>query len=976
MGITSQAQTIGALSEPRLRIRTLGGLSFHAANDEPMHSTTALRRPAAVLVAVAAAGERGISRDKLLGLLWPDSHPERARHSLTQAIYNARRVTGIDDLFLTDGVLRVNPARVSSDFEEFESAFADGDDERAAAVYGGPFLDGFYVSDSADFEQWVSAQRARLEESMATVLERLATRAATASDWRRAVEWRRRQAALRPFDSAVAVSLVSALAQAGDRAGALQQAEWHVELLREHLGLEPDPSLADALAALREPIVTLRRADVAPTPLVAMASPENVTPNDAASAIPHDPASPFLSLHLRRRWMLAGAAAVVLASLTFWRDASSRPTDHQPLAASAEPTLWVAPFDVSGASPSVEYLGRGVAQLLTVRLDNISDERSFDAGIVNAAWRDAGFDKLRDVARDSVLQLAGERGAQRVIIGSVVGDRARAVLSASVFAVANDSVLATATVEGSADSVSVLATRLAAKLLVSEAHDDSTLVRWDTPIAALSAFLDGHQLYHQSSFMAAAREYREALSIDSTFVPAALQLARVADRIGDAEMKDAAIARAWQHRAKLDEGSRTVLIALAGPRYPAASSPREALDAWAHVVHTWPQRAGSWYELGARLAHDGRRLGVEGSGEQALAALNHAIVLEPDYKPARDLLAHLALRPAAQSDRSLSSFHSDPSSSLAPFLRWRAAVAHHDTTEQLAVRDDLASLNSENLRAIAMASQFDAVGLEDGMRAIDLLAARATNAAERVDATLAAHSLALNTGNTAEALAQTTRLRDLRPDSHAYLRLRVLDALYAAGDTTAARVAATELAAPVDSLFRDFPLLRTRVAADACVLAQWRLAHRDTAEVRAIISLLRARDVGRADQPIAAAPAICGDLVEAQIATLAKRREAAALVDRLDGLVLTSAVAGNLSQYANIAISRMYIELGNPRRALTAIRKRDYMSGWPAYLGTVWRDELRLARLVGDSRRAIATDDRISGLRAGAAAIVLSIPER
>lgn len=971
MGIPSQAQTADSDSDSRLRIRTLGGLSFHTGAGDPIHAATALRRPAALLVAVAAAGERGTTRDKLMGLLWPDSHPERARHSLTQAMYNARRVTGIDDLFLTDGAVRVNPARVSADFEEFELAFDQGDLERAAALYGGTFLDGFFVSDSPDFEQWASAKRARLEDAQASALERLAERAAAAGDSRRALEWRRRHASLRPLDSAAALAFVVALAQTGDRAGALQYAEQHAAMLREQLELEPDQNFSDVLATLRDPVATPRRVEAfkAPPMPAAPAVP-------AVTAVPVvEPTAPRPSRSRPRwrprwRWALAGFAAVVLGSLTFRRDAASRTADHS---VAPPPTLWVAPFDVSGASPSVEYLGRGVAQLLAERFDNIGNRRSFDAGVVATAWRDAGFDKLRDVARDSIVQLAAERGARRVIIGRIVGERSRAVLSATIFSIDSDSALATASVEGSADSVSVLATRLAGRLLVAEAHETFP-IDLDTPLPALSAFLDGRRLYHDAAYTAAAHAFESALKTDSTFAPAALQLARVADRLGDPETEDAAIARAWQHREALDDASRDVLAALAGPRYPAPSTPREMLDAWSRVVRIWPQRAGSWYELGVRLSHDGRRLGVEGSGEQALAALNRALVLDPTHKPARDLLAHLALRPAAQGDRSLTAFHADSTSMLAPFLRWRAAVAHDDTAARRALRDDMQSFNGENIRAIALASQFDAVGVDDGRQAVDILASRASTGDERVDAVLAAHSLALNTGRISEALAQTTRLRDLRPDSHAYLRLRVLDAIYGSGDSAAARDAAVQLAAPVDSLLRDFPLVRSRVAADACVLAQWRLFHGDTTEVRAIVSLLRARDVVRVDQPVASAPAVCGDLVDAEFAFAAHRRDAVAMLDRLDSLVLSSPVAGNAAQYANIAISRMFRDLGDSHRALVALRKRDYMNGWPMYISTVFRDEASLARQLGDSRRASLSSDRMNGLRATSLGRLLNIP--
>ena len=235
--------------------------------------------------------------------------------------------------------------------------------------------------------------------------------------------------------------------------------------------------------------------------------------------------------------------------------------------------------------------------------------------------------------------------------------------------------------------------------------------------------------------------------------------------------------------------------------------------------------------------------------------------------------------------------------------------------------------------------------------------------AERVDAALAAHSLAMNLGRTADALAQTSRLRDLRPDSHAYLRLRVFDALYGDGDIAAGSEAARTLGAPIDSLFRALPRAGSRIAADACTVAQWRLAHGDTSEVRAIIALLRARDMRRDDQPVSVAPAVCGDLLGATLAVNTGRPDARQRVDRLDRLVLTSAVAGYASQYANIGISRLYAALGYRQQALAALQKRSYMAGWPAYLGATWRAESPLAQAAGNSQRAVTSRRRIAALR-------------
>ena len=64
-----------------LRLNTFGGLVLQ--QDGQLHTGPASqRRRLAVLAVVAAAGRRGISREKLVSLLWPESDAEAGRHSL------------------------------------------------------------------------------------------------------------------------------------------------------------------------------------------------------------------------------------------------------------------------------------------------------------------------------------------------------------------------------------------------------------------------------------------------------------------------------------------------------------------------------------------------------------------------------------------------------------------------------------------------------------------------------------------------------------------------------------------------------------------------------------------------------------------------------------------------------------------------------------------------------------------------------
>lgn len=222
-----------------LRLRTLGGLAVEG-DPRPVLGAATQRRPLALLALLASARDRGVSRDKLLGYLWPESSADKARHLLNQALYALRRNLAADDLFLGSSELRLNPGALSADMREFEEALDRGDSERAAALYGGPFLDGFFLSDAPEFEHWVDAERTRLAARAERALETLAAAASARGDHRAAAEWWQRLTALDPLSSRFALGLMEALVAAGDRAGALRHARVHEQLLAQDMGTSPD----------------------------------------------------------------------------------------------------------------------------------------------------------------------------------------------------------------------------------------------------------------------------------------------------------------------------------------------------------------------------------------------------------------------------------------------------------------------------------------------------------------------------------------------------------------------------------------------------------------------------------------------------------------------------------------------------------------------------------------------------------------
>jgi TolB-like protein/DNA-binding SARP family transcriptional activator/cytochrome c-type biogenesis protein CcmH/NrfG len=251
-----------------LVLRTFGGLSIE--ENGALYSGAAVQRKTLALLALlAAAGKNGLSRDKLIAYLWPESDAERGRNLLKQACFALRRDLREPELFLGSTELRLNASVVTSDVQGFEDALRRTEPACAVEAYAGPFLDGFYLAGAPEFERWVEAERARLKQCACQALETLATEASSRGDRRTSVEWWRRIAEIDRLNSHVALGLMNALVAVGDRAGALQFARVHESLLRQELDATPDEAVTTLARRLRD-----ERGDSAPAGESLTATPE------------------------------------------------------------------------------------------------------------------------------------------------------------------------------------------------------------------------------------------------------------------------------------------------------------------------------------------------------------------------------------------------------------------------------------------------------------------------------------------------------------------------------------------------------------------------------------------------------------------------------------------------------------------------------------------------------------------------------
>ncbi|MEP6779513.1 MAG: hypothetical protein ABJC26_06455 [Gemmatimonadaceae bacterium] len=118
------------------------------------------RRRKLALLAVLALATEPLTRDELAQMFWGDEEPERARHSLSDALSHLRRVLGRDVITGRSSLVELRAdAILSVDAIDLNTAFANGAFSDVQALYGGAFLDNVTVEGSPAFEAWVTEAR-------------------------------------------------------------------------------------------------------------------------------------------------------------------------------------------------------------------------------------------------------------------------------------------------------------------------------------------------------------------------------------------------------------------------------------------------------------------------------------------------------------------------------------------------------------------------------------------------------------------------------------------------------------------------------------------------------------------------------------------------------------------------------------------------------------------------------------------------
>lgn len=217
------------MTAPDVTLRFLGGLAV-LRGGVPLAGRAAQRRKLALLGLLTTAPGGTASRDRLIGVLWPEADTTAARDLLNTAVYDLRVALGDGAIRSVGDDLSLDRSAVQSDVEEFESATTGGDDVRAVAAYRGPLLDGLFVTGAPEFERWLDGERDRLRRRYRQALERLA---GSAPDARAKADALLRLALDDPADVAWVRRAMVSLEGAGDTQEAIRLADRHAAETRD-----------------------------------------------------------------------------------------------------------------------------------------------------------------------------------------------------------------------------------------------------------------------------------------------------------------------------------------------------------------------------------------------------------------------------------------------------------------------------------------------------------------------------------------------------------------------------------------------------------------------------------------------------------------------------------------------------------------------------------------------------------------------
>lgn len=234
------------------------------------------RRQTRAVLYRLAADLHPASRAQLCYLFWPDVPDATARRNLTRLLALLRHALPQPDALLADAeTVALDRERVWSDTAAFVQLTATtGPAARlqalheAVALARGPFLDGFALPDSPEFEAWVDTERRTWERRFLDALAALIEAHTTARHYPAAIAAAQRYLQADELAEDIHRRLIALYGAVGDRTEALRQFETCALALERELGVSPLPETRAVFEAVRAGATALPGGDPGAPPTI------------------------------------------------------------------------------------------------------------------------------------------------------------------------------------------------------------------------------------------------------------------------------------------------------------------------------------------------------------------------------------------------------------------------------------------------------------------------------------------------------------------------------------------------------------------------------------------------------------------------------------------------------------------------------------------------------------------------------------
>ncbi len=635
-----------------IHLHTLGVVDLRGPDGVELRGVLQQPKRLGLLAYLAVAWPRRFHRrDSLLALFWPELDQEHARAALRRALYFLRSELGSQVLAgRGDEEVGVAEGEVWCDAATMEQALAAGEPEKALALYRGALLDGLYVSGAApEFEEWLDRERRRLQTRAAQAARTVSQRAEAEGRVLEAVAAARRALELDPDDEVALQRLISLLDRSGDRSGAVRAYEEFARRMAGEYQLEPSSETRALVEGIRGRAETARAAG-------------------AAGA--------------------AGAAR-----------------GEQAATLEETQTIAVLPFAVRG-DPRYGYLGEGMVDLLSTKLDGAGDVRIVDPRAL------LGLLARGDQSRREPRQLAEQFGAGRYLTGSILEAGGRLQVGATLYALGGSALGSFQAVAGSEAELFALVDELARQILGAVSVAAGTRLTHLATLTtdsldALKSYLRGEQELRAGRYFDAMDGFQKAVEADPSFALAYYRLAAAAAGCALPDFARETADRAFQHRDRLGPHDQLVLR---GQRAWLHGAVSEAESLYNTITGTYPDDLEAWFHLGDLLFHSNPLRGR--SATEARVPFERVVHIQPDHVGAMVHLVRICgIQKRTQELLELIEriLRASPESDQALAMRALRAFSTNDSAAITQISEEL-----QTARAITVAVAFSDVALYSG----------------------------------------------------------------------------------------------------------------------------------------------------------------------------------------------------------------------------------------------------------------------